>query len=79
MKGLTFGKTILLVIGALAFAFFSCVGALSGGSQTPYLAIGGAGFGLGLIVALLGLLRLFYLTVVWLVSLARRPPQNPSA
>ena len=79
MKGLTFGKTVLLVIGALAFALVSCVGALSGGSETPYLAIGGAGFGLGLIVAVLGLLRLVYLTVVWLVGLGKRPPQNPSA
>ena len=75
MKGLTFGKTVLLVIGALAFALVSCVGAFSGSNAAVY--VGGAGFAIGLIAAVFGLLRLFYLAVVWLVSLSKKPPQNP--
>ena len=78
MKGLTFGKTVLLVVGAAVLAFFSCLGALTNGSQ-PALIIGGSGFALGAIAMVFGLLRLFYLTVVWLVSLNRKPPENPSA
>jgi hypothetical protein len=77
MKGLTFGKTILLVIGAAALALFSCLGALTGSNSA--LVVGGTGFAVGVIALLFGLLRLFYLTVVWLVSLGRTPPQNPSA
>jgi len=77
MTGLTFGKTVLLVIGALAFALVSCVGAFSGSNAAMY--VGGGGFAVGMIATVFGLLRLFYLTVVWLVSLARRPPDNPSA
>jgi hypothetical protein len=77
MKGLTFGKTVLLVIGALAFALVSCVGALSGSNTALY--VGGGGFALGMIATVFGMLRLFYLTVVWVVSRGSKPPENPSA
>jgi len=78
MKGLTFGKTILLVIGAAAFALVSCLGALGGGSEGAFVA-GGALFAIGTLTTVFGLLRLFYLSVLWLVSLTSKPPQNPSA
>ena len=37
------------------------------------------GFILLTLTTVFGLLRLFYLSVLWLVSLTSKPPQNPSA
>ncbi|MFN7980980.1 MAG: hypothetical protein U0Q11_03905 [Vicinamibacterales bacterium] len=66
----TLRQALLITLGGFLFAFFSCIGALAGMgsnfSDTPASEAGFAGFVLGLLVFLVGLVMLLWVLVRWL-------------
>ena len=70
----SFGKMILLIASGVALAFFGCLGAITGGSSGPRVAVGGTGFVAGLILILVGL---YYALVRFIDRVA--PPSQASA
>ncbi len=73
----TLRQALLITLGGFLFAFFSCIGALTGMgsnfSSTPATEVGIAGFILGLLVFLVGLVLLLWVLVRWL---SRRRSEN---
>jgi hypothetical protein len=69
-----FAKMIVLIASGVALAFFSCLGAITAGSNTSGVVAGGTGFVAGLILLLMGL----YHTLIWVID-RFAPPSQASA
>jgi hypothetical protein len=69
-----FAKMIVLIASGVALAFFSCLGAITAGSNAPRVVAGGTGFVAGLILLLMGL----YHALIWFID-RFAPPSQASA
>lgn len=78
----TLKQALLLTVGGIFFAFFSCVGALvnigGNGAGNVLTELGFAGFALGLLVTIVGIVLLLWIAFRPFFRKQQPPPTEPT-